>query len=70
MAGSLRDRLLGRAAPGITTIRPTPNENGKAPPAPEVLRRATQTPEPAGMVSPPASENSSYWFTQLDPLCQ
>jgi pilus assembly protein CpaF len=36
MAGSLRDRLLGRAAPGITTIRPTPNENGKAPPAPEV----------------------------------
>jgi len=36
MAGSLRDRLLGRAAPGITTIRPTPNENGKATPAPEV----------------------------------
>lgn len=33
MAGSLRDRLLGRAAPGITTIRPTPNDNGKAPPA-------------------------------------
>ena len=36
MAGSLRDRLLGRAAPGITTIRPTPNENGNATPAPEV----------------------------------
>ncbi len=35
MAGSLRDRLLGRAGPGITTIRPSPNENGKAPPAPE-----------------------------------
>ena len=36
MAGSLRDRLLGRASPGITTIRPTPNDNGKTPPPPEV----------------------------------
>src|SRR6185312_8647826 len=35
MAGSLRDRLLGRASPGITTVRPTPNDNGKAPQFPE-----------------------------------